>query len=291
MTILVSGSTGTIGSQIVARLAKSGTEARALTRSPEKATFPAGVTAVKGDLLDVGSMRAALSGVSTFFLLVPNEPDELTQAINTLSIAREAGAKGIVYLSVTRSAEYTDVPHFTAKYTVERMIEQLEIPATILRPSYFFQNDVLLKDALQHAGLYPSPIGSKGVSMVDVGDIAAAAAIELLRREQAHHPLPREIFELCGPDVLTGTALAEIWAGTLGRPVRYGGGDLDAFETQMLAHAPSWKAYDLRQMFRRYQDDGAAASAADVERLATLLGRPPRSYRDFAVATAKTWQS
>jgi len=114
MTILVTGSTGQIGSAVVARLAKSGAEIRALTRSPEKASFPAGVTAVKGDLLDTETMRAALAGVSTLFLLVANEPDELTQAINTLSLAREAGVKGVVYLSVVRSAEYTDVAHFTA---------------------------------------------------------------------------------------------------------------------------------------------------------------------------------
>jgi uncharacterized protein YbjT (DUF2867 family) len=289
MTILVTGSTGQIGTQVVTRLATNGADVRALTRSPGKAAFPAGVTAVKGDLLDADAMRAALDGVSTLFLLAPNEPDELTQAINTLSLAREAGVKGVVYLSVVRGAEFTDVPHFTAKHAVERMIERLDIPATILRPSYFFQNDALLKGALQGAGIYPMPVGSKGVSMVDVGDIAEAAAIELLRRERAGGPLPREIFELSGPDVLTGAALAEIWSGILGRDIRYGGGDLDAFEKQMRAHGPSWKAYDMRQMFRRYQEDGAAASAGDIERLTGLLGRPPRAYRDFAIETAKAW--
>jgi len=135
------------------------------------------------------------------------------------------------------------------------------------------------------------PIGAKGVSMVDVGDIAEAATIELLRRERADHPLPREIFELSGPDSLTGVALADIWSGILGRDVRYGGGDLDAFEKQMRVHAPSWKAYDLRQMFRRYQEDGAVATSADVEKLTGLLGRPPRSYRSFAKEAAKAWQS
>ena len=290
MTILVAGSTGQIGAQVVARLAERGADARALTRSPEKASFPAGVVAVQGDLLDPDGMRAALAGISTLFLLVPNEPDELTRAVNTLSVAREAGVKGVVYLSVVRSADYVDVPHFTAKHTVEQMIERLDIPATILRPSYFFQNDTLLKGALQGAGIYPSPIGSKGVSMVDTGDIAEAAVIELLRREKADGPLPRDTIEVSGPDILTGALLAEIWSGILGRDVRYGGGDLDAFETQMRTRAPSWKAYDMRQMFRRYQEDGAAASTADIERLTALLGRPPRSYRDFAAATAKAWQ-
>jgi uncharacterized protein YbjT (DUF2867 family) len=265
-------------------------EVRALTRTPEKARFPAGVTAVKGDLLDADAMRVALKGVSTLFLLVPNDADELTQAVNTLSLAREAGVKGIVYLSVTRSDEYTDVPHFTAKYAVERMIEALDLPATILRPSYFIQNDVMLKGALQGAGIYPSPIGSRGVSMVDIGDIADAAVIELVRRERAVGPLPRKMVELSGPDALTGPQVAQIWADILGREVRYGGSDLDAFEKQMRTVAPAWKAYDMRAMFRRYQQDGAVASTEQLRQLTELLGRAPRSYREFALEVARSWQ-
>lgn len=291
MSILVTGSTGRIGAQIVTQLAASGASVRALTRTPEKADFPAGVTAVRGDLLDADAMRLALVGVNTLFLLVSNAPDELTQAINTLGLAREAGVKGIVYLSVTRSAEYTDVSHFTAKHAVERMIEQMDLPATVLRPSYFFQNDATLKDPLTKAGLYVAPVGEKGVAMVDVRDIADAAVIELLRRDRASAALPRASYELSGPDALTGTSLANIWSEALGREVRYAGGDLDAFEKAVKTKAPAWLAYDLRAMMRRYQVDGAVATPDDIARLTTLLGRPPRSYRDFARETARSWQA
>lgn len=291
MSILVTGSTGRIGSQVVTQLAASGASVRALTRAPEKAAFPAGVTAVRGDLLDADAMRQALAGVKTLFLLVSNAPDELTQAINTLGLAREAGVTGVVYLSVARSTEYTDVSHFTAKHAVERMIEQLNLPATILRPAYFIQNDATFKDPLTKAGLYVSPIGDKGVSMVDVRDIADAAVIELLRRDRAPAALPPTTYELVGPDALTGRSLAAIWAEALGREVRYAGGDLDAFEKAVKTNAPAWLAYDLRAMMNRYQADGAVATRADIERLTTLLGRPPRSYREFARETARAWQS
>jgi uncharacterized protein YbjT (DUF2867 family) len=291
MSILVTGSTGRIGAQIVTQLAASGANVRALTRSPEKANFPAGVTAVRGDLLDADAMRLALAGVNTLFLLVSNAPDELTQAINTLGLAREAGVKGIVYLSVTRSAEYTDVSHFTAKHAVERMIEQMDLPATVLRPSYFIQNDATLKDPLTKAGFYVAPVGEKGVSMVDVRDIADAAVIELLRRDRAPVALPRVTYELSGPDALTGASLANIWSEVLGREVRYAGGDLDAFEKAIKTKAPAWLAYDLRAMMRRYQADGAVATPDDIARLTTLLGRAPRSYRDFALESAHNWQA
>ncbi|MDY0748191.1 NmrA family NAD(P)-binding protein [Paucibacter sp. R3-3] len=291
MSILVTGSTGRIGSQVVQQLAANGSTVRALTRAPEKANFPAGVTAVRGDLLDADAMRQAMAGVKTLFLLVSNAPDELTQAINTLGFAQQAGVRGIVYLSVTRSAEFSDVSHFTAKHAAERMIEQLDLPATVLRPSYFFQNDATLKEPLTQAGLYVSPVGSKGVSMVDVRDIADAAVIEMLRRDRASVALPRVSYELSGPDALTGMSLASIWARVLGREVRYAGGDLAAFEKAVGTRAPAWLAYDLRAMMHRYQTDGAVATPADIDRLTALLGRAPRTYLDFAQETAAAWNA
>jgi uncharacterized protein YbjT (DUF2867 family) len=289
MAILVTGSTGVIGQQILKHLNGSGVEVRALTRTPEKAQFPAGVAAVKGDLSDVDAVRQAINGVSTLFLLAPNAADELTQALQTLSVAREAGVKGVVYLSVFKGAEYVDVPHFTGKHTVERMIEHLDIPATVLRPAYFIQNDVRQKDPLLTHGVYGMPIGEKGISMVDVRDIGDAAARELLRRERAGAPLPRETYELVGPDVIDAKTVVSIWAEALGRPVRYGGDDLNVLEQRLKSAAPAWLAYDMRLMMGRYQQDGAVASKSEVERLAALLGRQPRSYRDFAVAMAAEW--
>ena len=282
MTILVTGSTGTIGSQVLAHLQGRNVDVRALTRSPEAAQLPSGVTPVRGDLADPDSLRAALEGVSTLFLLAPNVADELTQAMLALSVARESGVKGIVYLSVFKGEAYADVPHFAGKHTVERMIEALDLPATVLRPAYFIQNDLRQKDPLAKFGAYGAPIGAKGISMVDIRDIGEAAAIELVRREQAAAPLGRETYELVGPDSLTGEGIAAIWSEALARTIRYGGDDLAVMEQRMKAMLPAWHALDLRLMFGRYQTDGAAATAGDVARLAKLLGRAPRSYAAFA---------
>jgi uncharacterized protein YbjT (DUF2867 family) len=289
MTILVTGGTGTIGTQVLAHLNGHGIETRVLTRSPETARIPSGVTAVRGDLADPESLSAALKGVSTLFLLAPNVADELTQAMLALTLAREAGVKGIVYLSVFKGEDYADVPHFAGKHTVERMIEALDLPATILRPAYFIQNDLRQKDALLGFGAYGAPVGSRGVSMVDIRDIGAAAAIELVRREQAAAPLDRQTYALVGPDSLTGPDVAAIWSDALGRAIRYGGDDLGAMEQRMKTMLPAWHALDLRLMFSRYQTDGAAATPADVSRLAELLGRAPRSYAAFAKDAASRW--
>ena len=289
MTILVTGSTGTIGAQVLSHLQGRNVEVRALTRSPDAAQLPAGVKAVRGDLADPDSVRAALQGVSTLFLLAPNVADELTQAMLTLTLAREAGVKGIVYLSVFGGEAYADVPHFAGKFTVERMIEDLDLPATILRPAYFIQNDLRQDGALLNAGVYGSPIGAKGVSMVDIRDIGEAAAIELVRREQAPEPLGRETYALVGPDSLTGEGIATIWSEALGRPIRYGGDDLVVMEQRMKSMLPAWHALDLRLMFSRYQTDGAVATEDDIARLTKLLGRAPRSYAAFARDAATQW--
>ena len=291
MTILVTGSTGAIGAQVVAQLAGKGADVLALARAPEKAQFPAGVTPVKGDMTDVDSMRAALSTVRTLFLLNAVTPDEVTQALITLNLAREAGIERIVYFSALHSDRYTNVPHFTGKHTVERMIAHFDLPATILRPAYFIQNDAGLKPAVLGHGIYPMPVGDVGLSMVDTRDIAEIAALELLRRDRAASPLPRETIDLVGPDVLTGAAIAGIWTEALNRPIRYAGDDLTAFEQQMKALMPGWMAYDMRLMCGRFQQEGMVADPGDVDRLTRLLGRPLRSYKDFAVETAKQWQA
>lgn len=290
MAILVTGSTGTIGTQVLNHLGGHGVEILALTRSPGNAQFPQHVMPVRGDLADVDSVRATLDGVSTVFLLVPNAADELTQAMLTLTAAREAGVKGIVYLSVFKGEAYADVPHFAGKHTVERMIEALDLPATILRPAYFIQNDLRLKEPLLNFGAYGMPIGAKGISMVDIRDIGEAAAIELLRRERASAPLGRETYALVGPDVVTGESAAAIWRDALGRAISYGGDDLVAMEQRLKAVMPAWLALDMRLMLARYQTDGAIATTDEVARLTRLLGRAPRAYRDFARDAAAQWR-
>jgi uncharacterized protein YbjT (DUF2867 family) len=281
MTILVTGATGRVGRHVVDQLVKRGAPVRVLTRDPSKAHFPAGVDVVQGDLLDIDALRAAFDGVSTLFLLNAVTGDEFTQAIVTLNVAREAGVKRVVYLSVIHADRFVNVPHFAVKSGAERMLQQMGFSATILRPTYFIDNEHMIKDVVLNHGVYPMPIGSKGVAMVDARDIAEVAAIELLRRDQAPATLPTETINLVGPDTLTGADVAAIWSDVLGRSVVYGGDDPAGFEQTMASFMPKWMAYEMRLMAERYVSDGMIPEAGDVERLTKLLGRPLHSYRGF----------
>jgi len=286
MTILVIGATGRVGRHVVEQLVARDASVRVLTRDPTKAAFPAGVDVAKGDLLDIDSLRAAFVGVRTLFLLNAVTGDEFTQAIVTLNVAREAGVDRVVYLSVFDADRAVNVPHFAVKSGAERMLEAMNFGATILRPTYFIDNEAMVKDVILQHGVYPMPIGGKGVAMVDARDIAEVAAIELIRRDRAPGRLPIETINVVGPETLTGEDVAAIWSDVLGRPVAYGGDDPSGFEQNMATFMPRWMAYEMRLMAERYVSDGMIPEAGDRERLASLLGRPLHDYRETAVRLA-----
>lgn len=282
MTILVIGATGRVGHHVVDQLVARRAKVRVLTRDRSKTSFPAEVEVAQGELLDIDALRRAFDGVRTLFLLNAVTGDEFTQAIVTLNLAREAGVERVVYLSVIHADRFVNVPHFAVKSGAERMLTQMGFSATILRPSYFIDNELMIKDVILQHGVYPMPIGNKGIAMVDARDIAEVAAIELVRRDQAPGKLPVETINLVGPDTLTGPEVAAIWSDILGRPVVYGGDDPSGFEQNMASFMPKWMAYEMRLMAERYVSDGMIPEAGDVERLTGMLGRPLHSYRESA---------
>jgi uncharacterized protein YbjT (DUF2867 family) len=162
--------------------------------------------------------------------------------------------------------------------------------ATILRPAYFMSNELTIKDVVFGYGVYPMPVGGKGLAMIDPRDVGEIAALELIRREQADVLLPLTRINLIGPDTLTGTGIAAIWSEVLGRKIAYGGDDTAGFEQNLRKFMPSWMALDMRLMSERFLTDGMIPDAGDVDRLAALLGRPLSSYRAFAGELAASAQ-
>ena len=284
MKILVTGGTGRVGSEVVKQLKKRDVDIRVLVRK-EGTPLPQGVEAAMGDLLDPVSVQRALDGVDTLYLLNAVAPDELTQGLIAYDLARKSKLSHIVYHSVFRVEHFKDVPHFASKLAIESALREFDLPFTIIRPNYFFQNDASLKDALTGGGIYPMPLGPEGISAVDVRDIAETTAIALT--EDGHRG---KTYNLNGPDVLSGPAIASIWGAELGRSIRYAGHDMDAFEEQMRARAPSWSAFDIRMMFQGYLERGFAAEKSDLAILTGLLGHAPRSYEDFARETVLEWR-
>jgi uncharacterized protein YbjT (DUF2867 family) len=284
LRILVTGGTGTVGSQVVAHLLARGADVRVLTRDPGKARIPEGATAVAGNLLDVGTVKSVFRDVDGVFLLNPVGPTEAQESLLAITAMRGTGVRHVVYLSVHQVDGGAYLPHFGAKVGVEAGLKASGLTYTILRPDNFFQNDYWFREALLQHGVYPQPLGMIGTSRVDVRDIGEAAAIAFTT--PGHEG---QTYDLVGPEVLSGPAVAAMWGDALKRPVVYAGDDLDAFESQATAMLPDWMAFDFRHMYGHFQEKGLRASPETVARLTTLLGRPPRAFRAFAEETAAAW--
>jgi uncharacterized protein YbjT (DUF2867 family) len=286
MKILVVGGTGNVGSKVIDELLRRGASVRALVRKPEATKVLNGVEMFVGDLLDPVSVNKGLQGVDKLYLLNAVVPDELTQGLIAFDLAKRLKLQQIVYHSVFKVEAFKDVPHFASKLAIENALHEFDLPFTIIRPNYFYQNDLTLKDALTGAGVYPMPLGTTGVSAVDVRDVAEAAAIALTGDGHLG-----KTYNVIGPDILSGDKVASIWSHLLGKQIRYAGHDMDAFEEEMRKNVPSWAAFDIRMMYQGYLERGFTAENGDLETFTNLLGHPPRRYEDFAKETVSVWQA
>jgi uncharacterized protein YbjT (DUF2867 family) len=285
MKILVTGGTGNVGGKVVSELLKRGADVRVLARKQPEETVQAGVEIVTGDLLDPASVEQAMRGVDKLFLLNAVVADELTQALIAYGIAKRLELKHVTYLSVFKVDQFRDVPHFASKLAVEGALREFGVPFTILRPGYYIQNDLGLKDALTKAGVYPMPLGTAGIAAADVRDIAEAAAISLT--ENGHDG---QTYDIVSPALISGPGNAALWSKLLGKEIKYTGHDFDQWEQGMRARMPGWSAYDLRMMLQGYFERGFASTETEVARLTKLLGHEPRSYEEFATETAELWK-
>jgi uncharacterized protein YbjT (DUF2867 family) len=285
MRVLVTGGTGTVGSQVVRELITRDAHVSVLTRDPTKArALPPGVRAVEGNLLDTKTVRSAFKDMDAVFLLNGVTQTESHEGLLALCGMQLANIKRLVYMSVQNADQAAWLPHFGSKVGIEEGIRRSGIPFTILRPNSFFQNDYWYKDAMLQAGIYPQPLGRVGTSRVDVRDIAEAAAVTLT---SAGHE--GETYDLVGPDAHTGESTAAVWSRALGRTIKYAGDDLDAWEKASLEYLPDWMVFDFKMMYDHFQRHGLKGSAEAIARQTKLLGHAPRSFDAFAQETAQAW--
>jgi uncharacterized protein YbjT (DUF2867 family) len=289
MKVLVIGATGEVGSELVKELLQRGAGVRALTRKQRKPNaFPDAVEMAVGDLSDPLSIGEAIKGVDKLFLLIgaENVPVELTQALTAYGLAKKSGLKHVTYASVYRADQFLEVPHFANKYAVEEAIRAGGMPYTILRPAYFAQNELRLKADLTGLGVYPIPVGNQGVAVVDIRDLAEAAAISLT--EEGHNG---KTYDLVSSEMLSGPNAAATWSKLLRKEIAYAGhSDFDGFEARLREKgSPSWLAYDLRVMYQGFIERGFSNTEDQTSRFAALLGHQPRTYSGFAEELARDW--
>lgn len=278
MSTLVIGALDAVGNHVVRALVERGERVQALSRSTtETDNLPNAVEGVLGDLSDMVSLRIVLEGIENVVLITPLVPDEARLGVNAVVAARAAAVDRLVFLSTFQHEDYPEVLHFASKLAIERTIHESRIPWTIIRASNLFQSDWLYRDDIVERGIYPQPIGQAGVSRVDARDVAEAIVNVLT---QAGHE--EQVYPLVGAEAQTGESVAAAYSELLGRRVRYGGDDVEAWRNRVHGFLSEWLIHDCQTMWTEFQERGHIATAEDLALCRFVLGREPRRFEEFA---------
>lgn len=276
--IVITGATGATGGATAAALSEIGVPFRALTRRPEVA-LPAGGAAVRADLEDADSVRTALAGAGSVYLVTPSSARAEALQRQFIDVAAEAGVQHVVLLSQLAAASDSTARFLRYHAHVEEHLAATGIASTVLRPNLFMQGLLLFREQLLQ-GVLPAPIGGAQVSVVDVRDIGAVAAAAL-----ADGPLGT--LDLTGPQALTHAEMAHRLGDVIGRPVRFVSTPPREFAAAVGGFLPPWQVDGLLEDYAHY---GAGEAAAISTGIRAVLGREPIGFTRFAADHAGTLQ-
>jgi uncharacterized protein YbjT (DUF2867 family) len=279
--ILVVGGTGTTGREAVRHLVARGERVRVVTRDPSRAAEDAaqqGAELVEGDSSRPETLATAFEDVEKVYLVPPTHPgwDETQSAI--IDRAATAGVRHLVKLSVFEADP--DEPSLILRFhhQGEQEIERRGMAFTHIRANSFFQNVLLLDaPAVRAQSCFYSCVGDARFAKVDARDVGEVVATVL--SEPGHE---NRTYELTGPDALTYDDIAAELGRALGREIRYVDMPPDDYAALLISvGVPGWLAEEFATLYGRGKQR-AGASARVTSTVEELLGRPPRSFADWA---------
>ncbi len=275
--ILVIGSTGTVGSEIVRQAREVGADVRALVRSEEKGAEAkaAGAELALGDCSDPASLDAALEGVDHLFIVLPAAPDQVALETSAIDAAQRNGGAHVVKLSVIRADPDSPIRFSAAHGEVKQALAESGLPHTLLRPTDFMQNAFSWAGTLRSGQVY-SPTPDAPIASIDARDIAAVAVVALT--EPGHEG---KTYELTGPEALTRREQVSRLSAAAGLDTEVVAiTDEQAREAMVGAGVPEYAADGLIELNVHVYQPGYGGATAGGVREAT--GREPRSFDDFA---------
>lgn len=279
--ILVTGAGGTVGTAVLAELRAAGHAPRAAyhTREKTERAKSAGHDAVTLDFGQPQTLKPALAGVETVFLLGTGGMGQTEGETNVVNAAKAAGVAKIVKLSVWGAAG-EEFSFARIHRAVERVIEASGLAWTHLRPNGFMQNFVNYQaGSIKAQNAFYAPAGEARISHIDARDIGRVAAQVLTA--SGHES---RAYELSGPQALSYADAAEILSRVVGRKVGYVAVTDEAAKAGMLAGGiPEFYAdylIDLNQAYRRGLGDKVTTAVQDV------TGRAPVAFEQFAQENA-----
>ena len=275
--ILITGATGTNGTEVVNLLATRGVPVRAMVRDVSRAATlrQPNVEVVAGDFDRPETLQAALRGVQRAFLLTNSTERAEAQQLAFVDAARQSGVAHIVKLSQLHADADSPVRFLRYHAAVEAAIRASGVAHTFLRPNLFMQGLLAFRSTISAQNAFYAPAGSAKVSVVDVRDIAAAAVAALT--EPGHE---NKTYDLTGPQALTHADLAASLSAALGREITFADAPPEAFRQMLLGlQMPPWQADGLLEDYAHYRRGEAEALAPGVQ---DATSRVPRAFDAFA---------
>ncbi|MEU4339668.1 NAD(P)H-binding protein [Nocardia sp. NPDC023852] len=279
--IVITGATGTIGSEIIRQLADRGEQVRAVTRDPGRAEVPAGVEVVRGDYTDLASIATAMTGADAAFVVGVLGPEYVEADRALITTAREAGIGRIVKLSAIGTGDVSLGRVGTWHLPGEQAARESGVDWTILRPSSFASNTLSWAQAIRSGNPVPNMTGRATQGFIDPRDVAGVAVEALLSAEHAGR-----VYTLTGPELRSTHDLAATLAAVVGHPVRVV--DIPEAEARehMLTAGMSAEFADGALAGQAYVRAGRNAIVTDDVR--QILGRA-RTYAEWATDHASAF--
>ena len=265
---------GKVGSETVRVLRQKALPVRVLVRDPEKGKSLAeiGAEIVVGDLDSLPNIDEAMKGITTVVLVSLAVP---SQELNVVQSAKGAGVEHVIKATSNASAD-SPIARRRWQTEIEAGLLASGLGYTLLRSNAYMQNVLALAPAIKKTGGFGSSAGLGRVGMVDARDVAAVAA-EIAASSTPH---VGKTYKLTDPRLITYSDVAATLSKVLGRPVTYRELSFEEDKDAMLhAGLPKQLAEMNAQAFSMIADGDASWLSEDVP---SLLGRPARSFEEFA---------
>ncbi len=219
-TILVTGSTGTVGSEVVKQLASSGQRVKAAVHTQSKAEkfkHDKRIDIVSIDYNKPETVAGALKDVDKLFLVTLPSPDMANITSNLLKEAKKNEIEYMVKLSVFGADAEPGTIIGRLHRQEEKIIEESGIPYGFLRSGAFMQNFVnFFGRTIREQSAFYLPTGEGKVSFVDARDIATAAVALLIKN---HTQYENKAYGITGQEAISYGQAAEILYEELGRKI------------------------------------------------------------------------
>jgi uncharacterized protein YbjT (DUF2867 family) len=278
MLITITGSTGTIGSELVRLLSDAGAPTRAILRDIRKLQRLPGIAWTQADLAQPRLLEPALAGTTRLSLLTGNEEGFDRLQSEVIRAAERLGVAHVVKLSALGASNHSNSAIGREHWEAEQALMDSGLSWTILRPHSFMQNwlgDVA--ESVRAEGVIHAPIGEGRVPFIDTRDIAEVAARILL--DPAAHVGKK--YTLTGGKAVGYDDVAAALAEATGKPVTYRPIAPEQARARMEARGMPAFLIDATLAIAAYQKAGGPTERVSDD-VARLLGRPPRTIRDFA---------